>query len=103
MVELWEGGEEPVGIVKSVLPGDLGVADSLLYAYLMNAPILTDRGDVATIANNLGLTVFFISSTPRGNFIAAGPAQLETPEGKVEVGVGRFLAYLDGMYFSGDA
>jgi hypothetical protein len=46
------------------------------------------------------LTVFFISSTPRGNFIVVGPAQLETPEGKVEVGVGRFLAYLDGMYLS---
>jgi len=102
VVELWEDGEEPTGLVKSALPGDLGVADSLLYAYLMNAPILTDRGDVATIANNLGLTVFFISSTPRGNFIAAGPAQLETPEGKVEVGVGRFLAYLDGMYLSGN-
>jgi hypothetical protein len=100
VVELWEGGEEPVGIVKSALPGDLGVADSLLYAYLKNAPILTDRNDVATAANNLGLTVFLISSTPRGNFIAVGPAQIETPEGKVEVGAGRYLAYLDGMYFS---
>jgi hypothetical protein len=100
VVELWEGGEEPVGIVKSVLPGDLGVADSLLYAYLKNAPILTDRNDVATAANNLGLTVFLISSTPRGNFIVVGPAQIETLEGKVEVGAGRFLAYLDDMYFS---
>ncbi len=100
VVELWEGGEEPIGIVKSALPGDLGVADSLLYAYLKNAPILTDRNDVVAVANNLGLTVFLISSTPRDNFIAVGPAQIETPEGKVEVGASRFLAYLDGMYFS---
>jgi hypothetical protein len=100
VVELWEGGEEPVGIVKSALPGDLGVADSLLYAYLKNAPILTDRNDVVAAANNLGLTVFLISSTPRGNFIVVGPAQIETPEGKVEVDAGRFLAYLHDMYFS---
>ena len=102
VVELWEDGSEPTGVVKSVLPGNLGVVESLLYAHVKGAPILTNKGDVATLAESLGLAVFLLSGTPRGNFVMVGPARLETPEGVVEVGPGRFLAYLGGMYFSGN-
>jgi hypothetical protein len=102
VAELWEDGGEPMGVVKSALPGSLGVVESLLYAHVKSAPVLTDRGDVAALAESLGLTAFLLSGTPRGNFVAVGPARLETPEGVVEVGPGRFLAHLGGMYFAGN-
>jgi hypothetical protein len=100
VAELWEGGDEPSGIVKSVLTDSVGLVDSLLYAYTKAAPVLTDNEDVAAIARKLGLLVFFISSVARDNFIVVGPASLETPEGSVEVGPGRFIARLAGLYFS---
>lgn len=101
LVEVWEGGEEPTGAVKSRAAGKAGVLDSLLYAYLAKAPVLTDRKDVAKLAGEKGFTVFLLSGEATGNFLITGPAVVKLPEGSLEVGPGGYLLHVGGLIYGG--
>ncbi|WP_333639044.1 hypothetical protein [Pyrobaculum aerophilum] len=102
LLELWEGGEEPVGVVKSSAPGKAAVVDSLLYAYTVGAPLLTNNENAFRLAAELGVTALLITNKARGNFIAIGPAAVTLQEGAIEVGAGRFIFYKGGALFGGE-
>lgn len=100
VTELWSGGEEPSGWVKSSRPGVMGILDSLLYAAYRGIPILTESRELAHIAARLGLTVFLLSDIRTGNFIAIGPMSVESPLGEITVEYGQMIAYLNGEIYT---
>jgi len=102
LAELWDGGEEPSGVVKSSLDGRAGVFESLLYAYVKKVPVLTDSEEVARLAEGLGVVTLLTSSRPVNRFLVAGPASVKLPEGEVEVGAGRFILYVEGRLYGGE-
>jgi len=100
VLELWEGGEEPKGAVASSLRGRVGVADSLVYAYVRKIPIVTDREEVAAYAKRLGITTFLITDKLYGDFLVVGPRAVETSLGTFNVEYGILLAHLGGEFYA---
>ncbi|MEZ0319464.1 MAG: hypothetical protein ABWK05_05690 [Pyrobaculum sp.] len=103
LAELAADGESPAGVVKSSAPGKLGVAESVIYAFIKKAPVVTDSKDVALLASRLGLTVFMLNSPAGQSLLVIGPASLKTPYGEVVVGSGKYVAHIDGVWYGGEA
>lgn len=102
LAELVAHGEQPTGVLKSSAPGRLGVAESLIYAFIKKAPVVTDREDVALLASRLGLTVFMLNSHEGQNLLVIGPASLQTPFGEVAVEPGKYVVHIDGVWYGGE-
>lgn len=100
LYDLWDGGEEPIGIVKSIFPDQIGTFESLLYAYTKRIPVLTDRADIANIAAELGILTFFITDSPRDNFIILGPVVVKRADRELKIEGGRYIVHLNGALYA---